>query len=323
MPETLICITSCNRLDELRKHALPYIRYCNETNNTSFLVSVDGPEGDYSQFCKAYNIPLLYSDVREGVGLSKNRVLQQFPNFDYYFFIDDDVELLDCTVFDDFIKVHQLTGYHHMSANYLREIEKTENIKEYTLQYAKFGGAYFNFFTREGLKRVGGWHPLFAQYKRYGHTEQTYRFWHQQLQPAPFIAILSINEKLMLHNPPHVSIESNNVNKVSELVDDEEKMISQQTTFCPITTISPFYFNGYDMDFNPVVKEFILKNNRHYPLTTGKIRRVALAEYYFEMFRRKHGLIVRYKFLFLSFINYPFSNPLKHYIKSKLGMKND
>lgn len=316
--KSLICITTCKRVDYLKMIIFPFVAHCNASDKYDFLLAQDGNESEYAVFCDQYNIPMIYSDEREGVGISKNRVLSMFPDYDFYFFIEDDVELLDGSVFDDFIKVYAKTGFPHMSINFLRDVIKNEIIGEYELQFAYWGGAQFNFFAGTGLKKVGGWHGLFAQYKRYGHTEHTYRFFYQGLQPSPFIAITNINQKLMLHNPPHVSVESGNVNDRTQLIEDEEKLIEQKSCFQPVTTFSPLYFNGYDMSFNKAVDEFLAKSRKHYPLTVGKPRRIAMAEYYFEMFRRKHGFLRRLKFLFLSLINYPLNNSFKHFLKMKL-----
>lgn len=317
---TLICITTCKRINELKKIVLPYIDYCNKNEAYSFILSLDGKESSYIDFCQQYSIPLIYSENREGVGISKNRILKSFPDYDYYFFLDDDVELIDFSIFEDFINVFEKTSYHHMSANYLRKETSTLKIDNYLLTFGMYGGAYFNFFTKEGIAKVGGWNTLFAKYKRYGHTEHTYRFFHQGLCPAPFIALTSSNNKILLHNPPHVSEESSQMNNESQLISEEENMIAEKTTFFPVSTISEFNFNGFDLNYNKAVAEFLQKHKKRYPITFGKERRKSLAEYYFGMFLLEKNAFRKCCYFFRSILCNPFSNPLKHFIKTKTGI---
>ena len=48
-------------------------------------------------------------------GSSKNRVLERFPDFDYYFFLEDDVELVDERVFPAHVELSRATGIHHFT----------------------------------------------------------------------------------------------------------------------------------------------------------------------------------------------------------------
>lgn len=316
---SLITITTCKRLDEVKKHVWQYIQYCNQTEGISFLLALDGTDDSYLEFCNHYHIPLLYSDQREGVGVSKNRVLQCFPDFDYYFFIDDDVELLDSSIFVDFIEIYESTKIPHLSVNTLRELTGTISVGNHILTLGNYGGAYFNFFSKSGLDAVGGWNTLFAKYKRYGHTEHSYRFYHKNLTPAPFVAVTSSNGKVLLYNPPHVSTESDRINNTSQLIPEEEELIKAKSTYFPLKTISQFHFNGFESGYNKTIEEFLLNNKKKYPLTKGKERRILFAEYYFEMYKREKGLFKRGTDFLRSVFNYPFSNSLKHHIKTKLG----
>jgi hypothetical protein len=129
----------------------------------SLLVSLDGPDPETVGFCNDWEVPLIYSEQPEGVGISKNRVLERYPDFDYYFFVEDDVELMDDTVFKVHIEISRTSGIHHFSLFERDGIRKPISISIVTghrIVHALFGGADFNFFTGQGLKVVGGWHPL-------------------------------------------------------------------------------------------------------------------------------------------------------------------
>ena len=51
----------------------------------------------------------------EGVGVSKNRALEAFPDLDYYFFLEDDAELTNGVVFPAHVDLFKASGIHHFS----------------------------------------------------------------------------------------------------------------------------------------------------------------------------------------------------------------
>ena len=87
MKKSLICITTCNRVSAIKAVIWDYINFCKKNDSFDFLISLDGDDKETVRYCEKHNIPLVYSKVREGVGLSKNRVLKTYSEFDYYFFI--------------------------------------------------------------------------------------------------------------------------------------------------------------------------------------------------------------------------------------------
>ena len=111
----LVCITTCQRLPYLRRYLPHFARFCSDDPRFHLLVSLDGDEADTRRFCEQWEVPLLHSDQREGVGMSKNRALERFPDFDYYFFLEDDVELFDELVFPAHVELSQASGIHHFT----------------------------------------------------------------------------------------------------------------------------------------------------------------------------------------------------------------
>ena len=111
----LVCVTSCRRLRYLRRYLPHFARFCADDPRFSLLVSLDGNEADTRRFCEQWEVPLLYSDEREGVGVSKNRALKRFPDFDYYFFLEDDVELIDERVFPTHVELSRASAIHHFT----------------------------------------------------------------------------------------------------------------------------------------------------------------------------------------------------------------
>lgn len=324
--KALITITSCNRIFFIKRIILPYISFCNLNSDFNFLLALDGYDQDYIDFCDQYKIPLLYSDRREGVGLSKNRVLKQFPSYKYYFFLEDDIELYNSDVFIDHIEASLKYNIHHFSLSQLDfKILNSDKIYDYfedtMFGYAKYGGAVFNFFTQEALKRIGGWHPLFSKYCRYGHTEHSYRVYKAMGQKAPFIFYLKHLHSFIWHDPSHVTQVFNEIeNGENKLNIEEQLLIDQKLSFYPVTTLSDYHFNGYDMNYNEVVARYLKQNKRKYPLVRGFERLKCYSDFYFFKFTISKSFFYKLFFLFMSFACNPFNNQIKHLIKSKMGL---
>ena len=232
---SLICITTCNRINELKRIIIPYLQFVEKNDEFNFLLAVDGNNVEYIEFCTKYNIPLLYSDKREGVGVSKNRVFLTFPNYDYYFFIEDDVELINESVFQLHIDAFQETGIHHFSlfpsSGYPQKfVHSKTKYRNYDIISGMIGSAQFNFFTKKSLEISGGWHIHFAKYRRYGHHEHSYRIMNNGLIPAPINFISDVlNNSFIWHFPKAVSESINELipekyylTKIEQAVIDEK-----------------------------------------------------------------------------------------------------
>ena len=310
--KVLIAITTCNRLEEIQKNLIPFVKFCHSNNLFDFVLSLDGKNDTYFAFANKYHIPLLWSNEREGVGLSKNRILKQFAYYDYYYFIEDDVEIIDKNIFNLFIEFSKRNNIHHICSGEITEQRLIKNISfnNNKFAYTKYAGAYFTFYTKEGIKKVGGWHPLFAKYKRFGHTEHSMRFYHLGLSPAPFIVTESTRKYIILNDPPHVTQIDVDRNS-NELIAEEQAMIDAKQTFFPITTLSNYYFNGKDVSI-PVLHSDLQKGR--YSLLKGKSKIKAWGNFYFHKFKTSKNPL----FFILAIILYPNNNLLKHWIKQKI-----
>ena len=87
--KNLICINTYKSADLIKALVWDYIDFVKENNHYDFIVSLDGADQETIEYCQTYNIPLLYSEQNEGVGLSKNRVIESFSDYDNYFFIEE------------------------------------------------------------------------------------------------------------------------------------------------------------------------------------------------------------------------------------------
>lgn len=314
---SLICITSCNRLAEVRKYLLPYFNFCIENDGFDFLLSLDGKGEDYLEFCEEWNVPLIYSEEREGVGLSKNRVLKSFPDYKYYFFIDDDVELYDSSIFHDHIRLQEETGYGHFVVTDLKKVTDEEVKYSKKLVYGDYGGGYFNFYEGDALRKVGGWHTLFAKYRRYGHTEHTYRFYKQGLTPYPFIVIKDSVNKLILHNPPHVT-DPLQADAYSELIEEEELLIESDLKYFPVKIISKAYHMNIDLAINKQNYIAMKTGTKLYPLLSRSDRRKALSSRLFFLAFLNENWIVKILYILRAFIRYPGNPEIRHWIKTSI-----
>ena len=270
--KNLICINTYKSSELVKAFIWDYIDFVRTRDDYDFIVSLDGDDEETIDYCNKYKIPFLYSDINEGVGISKNRVLTSFNNYDYYFFIEDDIELLNSDVFDIHIKLSQELNIHHFSLFEARRIREQKNILKYNefhIIQAMYGGAPFNFFTKKGIDIVGGFHTHFAKYKRFGHTEHSYRFVNNNLTEYPFNVIEECLDGYFRWNDPISRIKISVEVSENRLFVEEEELILEKLKFCPIKTISPYHENNIEnmssLD-NIIYDKNIIKNKKDFIL---------------------------------------------------------
>jgi len=241
--KSLVCINTYKSADLIKAFVWDYIDFVKNNPQYDFIVSLDGNDQETIEYCKKYKIPLLYSEKNEGVGISKNRVMQAFNNYDCYFFIEDDVELLDSNVFDIHIRLSKELDIHHFSLFEKQRIRNKINQTEYNQFHiieAMYGSAQFNFFTKKGIEIVGGFHTHFAKYKRFGHTEHTYRFVHNKLSKYPFQIIEECLSGYFRWNDPLSRVKLSVEVSENRLFAEEENLILERIKFFPIQTLSTY-----------------------------------------------------------------------------------
>lgn len=244
---SLICINTCNRLVNAKSFAWDYMQFCRDNDAYDFVLALDGNNPEYIDYARRYGVPLIWSDEREGVCLSKNRVLKHFPDYDYYFFLDDDAQLVDPNVFDLHIRLSRETGIHHLilgKRGRQREIQGITSAAGYQIEHALFGTGQFTFYTGEGLAKVGGFHTEFAKYRRFGHTEHSYRFVHAGLQQYPFNMILQCEPMLKWFDPPSVTGTAVPRDPATRLAIVEMDIIREQLSHFPLQVIAPYHYMG-------------------------------------------------------------------------------
>jgi hypothetical protein len=245
--KALICITTSKRSLAVKTFVWDYIAFCRNNPNYDFVISLDGCDKQTIEFCNAHKIPIVYSETQEGVGLSKNRILSTFSKCDNYFFIEDDVGLLNGTVFDLHIKTSQELNIHHMSL--FPEERIGGKACEITLKDGRkvigcmFGGAQFNYFTKKGISIVGGFHTYFSKYRRFGHTEHSYRFVNSGLAEYPFYVLSDCLHGYLRWSDP-VSVTKIKVDTINRLFVEEHKLIEQKLAHFPLATLTSFHTPG-------------------------------------------------------------------------------
>jgi hypothetical protein len=316
----LICITTCARLDFCKVILNEYLKFVKRNIDYDFILALDGRENDYIAFCEENKIPLLYSEEREGVGVSKNRVLSKYPNYDGYFFIEDDIELLNPAIFDDHIKKSKAQNINHFSLSKLDF--KTLKLKpfykyyiENKLGHAYFGGAQFNYFSKKAIDKVGGFHSYFAQYKRYGHTEHSHRIYKANLNPSPFVFYIDHYNSLLYHDPEHVTkVSRKKIHQKTGLLFEEYEMLNKNIAKQPLYYKSEIHTNSYPVN---LTKTLVNINNK-YPFLNKEEKKVALSNFYFNIFFQNTKQSKRLFYLFKA-LNY--KNNRKRFIskvKNKL-----
>jgi hypothetical protein len=316
----LICITSCRRLGRLRRYLPHYARFCRDDPRFRLLVALDGTEMEYLDFCEEWRVPLVYADEREGVGLSKNRVLERHGDLDYYFFLDDDVELLDGSVFPAHVELARDSGIHHFSLferGTVRRPTGESSVGGRRVVHGLFGGGQFNFYTGEGLRRVGGWHPRFAEFKRWGHTEHSYRFFRAGLAPAPFNVAEDLSETCIWHSPPAVTRVQGVPVDEDQISEPERQLLDEELTYVPVQTISPHHANGVPVG-PPGRLADTLDAGERYPLVGGAERRRCRSDYHVWRFMHAPTMWERAVAVTRAALSYPTNPALRHALKMAL-----
>ena len=319
--QALVAFTTSNRGPYV-KRCLPQLAHaCRSDPRLSILVALDGDDPETRALCEDWEVPLVYSEAREGVGLSKNRVLESFPDYDFYFFVEDDVEVIDGSVFARHVALMQAAGIHHMSlftdARSYAPVAET-SVQGQRIRHYEYGGAQLNAFTRMGLARVGGWHPLFATYRRWGHVEHSYRFPRNKLAPAPFNVAVELIDSCICHVPPAVTnwveIASLGADGLSE---PERELMNQELAYVPLQTLAPYHLDGPPPgQLTKLSSAF--GRRRRYPLLSGAARRRAYADYFVwrsETADRRSAML---GLALLATVTDPTSIALRHAVKVRL-----
>jgi hypothetical protein len=122
------------------------------------------------------------------------------------------------------------------------------------IRRAWYGTAQFCFFTQDGINKVGGFDIEFAKFKRFGHTEHSYRFVYAGLSEYPFNVIDECHSGYLEWTEPR-SVTNANVNiGPTRLYEGEEKMISEKIAWRPVKTLSKYY-SPPEIDLTGVIKD--------------------------------------------------------------------
>ena len=301
------------------KRCLPQLaRACAAEASLDVLVALDGSDLATRALCNEWRVPLLYSEKQEGVGLSKNRVLERFPCYDYYFFLEDDLELLDGRVFARHVALMNAAGIHHMAL--FGPGEGRERVGEVVvlgerIVHYRYGSAEFNVFTRTGLERVGGWHPLFAEYRRWGHTEHSHRFPRNGLAPGAFNVAVGLADKCIRHRPTSVTARVDlPATDAAQISLPERKLMEQELSFFPVQTLAPYRCENLPPAQLPALAATLRRWNR-YPLLRGSDWRQAQADYLVWRFETSRGLARRLSAILGAAAICPSNISLRHAVK--------
>lgn len=185
-------IITCNRPEYLTT-LLESIKNCNWVD---IVIVNDGSEVNIP----GYNHYVVNNETNLGVGKSKNKAMQHLldKGCDYIFIIEDDMIILDETVFDKYIDAHKASGIHHFNYGPGSPFNRKQTIQNFDLhnrhlldQHTEpnpklvidYGNvkvslfehtvAMFSFFTKEVLEKVGLIDDAF--YNAWEHVDHTYR----------------------------------------------------------------------------------------------------------------------------------------------------
>jgi len=233
---TLVAFTTCARPKLIRKNLSCLIHCLQGLRGFDLVVAIDGlsvtGNKETLSLVQKMGVDCIVANEPEGVGISKNRVLSLLGGYDYYFFIEDDVEVLSSDLFNRHIEAYLKTGIHHFSlhepARLLNERKLTILRSGEIIRHTQFGSAQVNFFTQTALTKVGGWHARFGELRRGGHTEHSYRVCNAELCPAPFNYIDTLTHCCSWHNPASVVSARAYTIAPNRLLEIENDLIAQK-----------------------------------------------------------------------------------------------
>ncbi|WDE14292.1 hypothetical protein [Thalassomonas haliotis] len=236
----LVALTTCARPALIAKNLPPLQSLLQHLPGFDLVLAIDGlsllANRETLQLAQQLGVNCVIADFPEGVGVAKNRVVSLFGDYDFYFFIEDDVEVQSSELFTCHLNAYEKTGIHHFSLHEPSRLLEEEQpsfllcekgIKQ-KIRHALFGSAQVNFFSRQALVRVGGWHRRFSLLRRGGHTEHSYRIYHAGLIPAPFNYIDDLSNSCCWHNPPSIVSCAGHAVAANRLFEIENDLIRQQ-----------------------------------------------------------------------------------------------
>ena len=189
-------IITCNRTDYL-SGLLNSLIQCEGTINELVVVNDGEPVENLKNPLK--NSTWLDNPENLGVGKSKNRAMQHLldKGCDYIFIIEDDMIILDSSIFTKYIEAYKASGIHHFNYGPGSPFNRKQDIQfdlhnrhllkqdsepnpkmvlDYkTVKVSLFEHtvAMFSFFTKEVLEKVGLIDEAF--YNAWEHVDHTYR----------------------------------------------------------------------------------------------------------------------------------------------------
>jgi GT2 family glycosyltransferase len=187
-------IITCNRPEYLRK-LLNSLVPCQDQIDTLVIVNDGKPVTDFDLSFGSW----IDNETNLGVGKSKNKALKYLyeQGCDYIFLFEDDMLVLDTTVFQQYIDACKITGIQHLNYGPGSPFNRKQTIKDFDLHnrhlldqhsepnpkliidYGKtkialyeHTVAMFSFFTREVIEKVGYIDENY--YNAWEHVDHTY-----------------------------------------------------------------------------------------------------------------------------------------------------
>lgn len=208
-------VITCRRPDYLRQ-LLQSMKDCKQYLDELIIIN-DGDPESVLEFTNDYE--LYTNPINLGVGKSKNKALDLLKrkNCDYYFIIEDDMVILDPTIFKKYIDASDVSGIQHFNYGPGSPFNREQKIKDFdlhnrhlldqhstpkpqliidykTLKIALYQHtvAMFSFFTKQVINEVGGIDDKNFT-SAFDHVEHTYRIIKQGFHP-PFWYFADIDE---------------------------------------------------------------------------------------------------------------------------------
>ena len=221
-------------------------------------------------------------------------------------------------MFPTHVELSRASAIHHFTLfqrGGVRKVRTQSTVAGHRLLHGLYGGGTFSFYTGSGLRQVGGWHLRFAEYRRWGHTEHSYRFVRAGLAPAPFNVAEDLADACIWHSPPAVTRVDGVAIDADQIATPERELMDQELSQAPVETISAHHLNGIPLG-NPSRLAGVLEGEERYPLVDDRERRQCRSDYALWRSESAATLPARASALASAAWNWPANPALRHRLKT-------
>lgn len=175
-------ITTYQRFDRFKESFESLLKYSRDVDEILIVDDCSIVDRErYDEYFKTIllnNVKIIINESNSGVGVSKNKIMKYFydKNYDYFFTLEDDIDIINQDVFLKYIECSQKTGFDYINFALHGDHNSTcsyANKNNYIYKiYPNIVGA-FTLYTPKLIEEIGYHDEKF--FNAMEHVEYTYR----------------------------------------------------------------------------------------------------------------------------------------------------